>query len=265
MPLSCNEYRNWISRALLGDLGPSEQQQLETHLLGCPACTAENELYADTFQQLRSIRDAAVPRHFFVYPKEHRPGLIEFLRSSHWAWKAVAGLAAFTLFATIGSAARNCQFQYEAGVVAFSFGRPLKPISTPSVTPESLEILKSKFAQMLEERSRQDHKQWMDTLRKEVRLTTLTLSQRQQKQWSSALATLEGRVNERIDGSSVALKSGMERSIGNLYQTLQTQRRQDLALTKNRLDRIAVQGAVKDQETDEILTTLLQVAEFKMK
>ena len=93
MPLSCKEYRNWISRALLGDLSPSEQQQLETHLLDCPVCTAENELYADTFQQLRSISDAPAPRHFFVYPQERRPGLTEFLRSGHWAWKAVAGVA----------------------------------------------------------------------------------------------------------------------------------------------------------------------------
>ena len=51
----------------------------------------------------------------------------------------------------------------------------------------------------------------------------------------------------------------------DLYQTIQTQRRQDLILTKNRLDRLAVQGEMRSTQTDAILETLLQVAEMRMK
>ena len=63
----------------------------------------------------------------------------------------------------------------------------------------------------------------------------------------------------------MALKTGVDRSMGNLYQTLQLQRQQDLAMTRNRLDRITTQGQLKDRETEEILSTLLQVAQFQEK
>jgi hypothetical protein len=79
------------------------------------------------------------------------------------------------------------------------------------------------------------------------------------------LATLEVRLNDRLEDRSVALKTGVDRSMGNLYQALQLQRQQDLAMTRNRLDRITAQGQLKDRETEEILSTLLQVAQFQEK
>ena len=144
-------------------------------------------------------------------------------------------------------------------------GRPLPSHATP--LPPSIDVtaLKAELGHLLETRSERERLELMTTLRKEFHEANRNLTRKQRRQWDSALATLEARLNDRLGDQSVALKTGVDRSMGNLYQTLQLQRQQDLAMTRNRLDRITTQGQLKDRETEEILSTLLQVAQFQEK
>ena len=104
----------------------------------------------------------------------------------------------------------------------------------------------------------------MNALRREIKESNRH-DTRQQRQWNAALASLETRLNDRIEDNAVALTAGMQQSTNNVFRALQRQRQQDLALTRTRLEHLATRGELKDQETDEILSTLLQVARLPEK
>jgi Putative zinc-finger len=266
MTLNCDDARKWIPRDLVGDLGNPEQQWLQAHLQDCPSCCKEQELCADTLQQLASVSDVPVPHHFFVYPDERRSSwLAEVLLASSQGWRVATVAAGLALALLIGLAMSRFRFRAESGVYSFSFGRPLPSYATP--LPPSIDVtaLKAELKHLLETRSERERLELMNTLRKEFHEANRSLNRKQRHQWDSALATLEARLNDRLEERSVALKTGVDRSMGNLYQTLQLQRQQDLAMTRNRLDRITAQGQLKDRETEEILSTLLQVAHFQEK
>jgi hypothetical protein len=263
MTLKCDDAQTWIPKALGGDLGSSEQEQLDAHLLVCPACSGEHQLCADTLEQLRAASDVPLPRHFFIYPQDHRSSLTDAF-SVLIRRKFLVGLtAALVVFVTVGLILSRFQFRAEGGVYSFSFGRSLS--SKPSVSSQTPDIaaLKGELIRLLDARSQRERLESMGVVREEVRRANRKLSSQQQRQWETALAALQARLHDRVEDQSIALKAGLDRSVGNLYQTLQLQRQQDLVMTQNRLDRITAQGALKDKETDEILFTLLQVAEVK--
>ena len=91
------------------------------------------------------------------------------------------------------------------------------------------------------------------------------LSRKQRLVLETALSRLESRVNNRIVDTAVSLESANQRSLGEMYRTLEAQRVQDLSSVNDRLNRITVNGEIKSNQTDAILETLLQVAELKLK
>jgi hypothetical protein len=262
MTLKCDDARKWITQALARDLGDLEHQQLQAHLLDCPSCCKEQELCVDMFQQLASVSDVPVPRHFFVYPEERHPRWA-LGWPQRWGVAAVAtGLAVALL---IGLAMSRLRFRADDGVYSFSFGKPLPSQTTPSLPSVDVTALKTELLRLLEARSERERLELMDTLRREFHEANRNLTGKQRRQWDTALATLDARLSDRLEDQSLGLKAGVDRSMRNLYQTLQLQRQQDLALTRDRLDRMTARGELKDKETEEILSTLLQVTQFQEK
>ena len=262
MKSTCEEARSWVPRALMNDLAPADQQALDAHLADCTACACEQRLYIDTLSQVRSVSDVPVPRHFFVYPEERRFSVMQFLRGLTPGWKLAASFAAMTLAIVAILGAARVQFRAEQGVYSFSFGRPL-PIMAPAkdsaAQAAQIEALRVELRGLLEARSRTERAEWMKALQQEIDESNRS-SDRQRQQWNAALANLESRLNGRLDESAVVLRAGLQQSTNDVFRALQRQRQQDLALTSTRLERLATQGELKDQETDEILATLLQVA-----
>jgi putative zinc finger protein len=264
MKSTCEEARNWVPRALMNDLAPLEEQALNAHLAECPGCLGEQRVYVDTLREIRSVSDSPIPRHFFVYPDESRPSVIEFLRGLTPGWKWTSSLAVGTFAILVVLVAARFQFWVEQGVYSFSFGNAL-PVAVPSKDPAArIEALRAELTGLLEARSRTERAEWMDALRREIKESNRH-DTRQQRQWNAALASLETRLNNRIEDNAVALTAGVQQSTNNVFRALQRQREQDLALTRTRLDHLATRGELKDQETDEILSTLLQVARLPEK
>ena len=258
MKANCDEARNWVPRALMSDLAPQEEQALNAHLAECPACAREQRLYMDALVQVRAVSDSPVPRHFFVYPDERGSSVVEFLRGWAPGWKLATSLAVLTIVVFAGLIAARVQFRVEQGVYTFSFGRPLPP-AVPVDNSAEIRALRAELTGLLAARSNTERAEWMNALRQQIKASD-RYGARQAQQWNAALAGLEARLNDRIEDSAVTLTAGMEQSSSNVFRALQRQRQQDLALTRTRLENLATRGELKDQETDEILSTLLQVA-----
>ena len=263
MKSTCEEARSWVPRALMSDLAPAEEQSLNAHLAECAACAGEQRLYVDTLSQVRTLSDSPVPRHFFVYPDERRSSVMGLLRGLT-PGKLASSLAIATVAVFAVLVAARFQFRAEQGVYSFSFGRPL-PVAVPAKDATTqVQALRVELTGLLEARSRAERAEWMNALRREIKESN-RYDTRQQQQWNAALASLETRLNNRIEDSAVALTADMQQSTGNVFRALQRQRQQDLALTRTRLEHLATRGELKDQETDEILSTLLQVARLPEK
>ena len=70
---------------------------------------------------------------------------------------------------------------------------------------------------------------------------------------------------DRVEATAHQLEQRTDLSVANLYQTVSRQRERDQNAFDAKLTRLAVNGEIKDKQTDAILETLLQVAELRMK
>jgi hypothetical protein len=264
MKSTCEQARNWVPRALMSDLAPQEEQSLNAHLAECPACLGEQRIYSEIMGQVRSVSDSPIPRHFFVYPDEPGSSVMEFLRGLAPGWKVAASVVVLMVAVLAGLVASRVQFRVEQGVYTLSLGRPLPAALPARDSSAEIQSLRAELAGLLAARSKVERAEWMNALREQITESN-RYGARQRQQWNTALANLEGRLNDRIEDSALTLTAGMEQSASNVFRALQRQRQQDLALTRTRLDHLATRGELKDQETDEILSTLLQVARLPEK
>jgi|SRR6266508_1935405 len=265
MSIDCTNFRNLIPRALLSDLTREEQQALEAHLKDCSPCAQERDLYLNTFGQLRSADDVPVPRHFFIYPDESRPTLRQLFAQLSLAWKGSLAAALLALAALSALAFTNMEIRGEPGGIVFRIGKSPEPVAAGPAPTIDVKALKSELVRLLEDRSRNNKLEILQTLRAEMARSESALSRKQRLVLETALSRLESRINHRIVDAAASLESANQRSLGDMYRTLETQRVQDLSSVNDRLNRITVNGEIKGNQTDAILETLLQVAELKLK
>jgi hypothetical protein len=263
MKLTCDEARNWVPRALLGDLEPAEKQDFDGHLAECTACAEEQKVYADTLAQVQSVVEVPVPRHFFVYPKEGGSSVVNLLRALAPSWKLAAGFATLAVAVFVALGAARLQFRAEAGVYSFSFGRLLSAPGSASNPVTQIDAIRAEVRE-LETRFRAERVEWMQLLRREIAESHRHDRQRQQ-QWDAALSRLESRLNGRIETSAGIVTTGMQEAVGGALQTMQRQRRQDLELTRASLEQLATRGDLRERETEAILSVLLQAASLPPK
>jgi len=263
MRMKCEDYRRRILEASLHELSPEERQSLEAHLVDCPSCAEEQRLTLDTLQRLGSENDVAVPRHFFVTREETLSTPWSLFQQMSLAWKAASTLALLvvgTLVVTAVSA-----LEREAGGITLNFGRPSKPKTDAPQTALDIEKLKTEILEAVQTKTRDDRLAWMQEMRQEMVLSNQKLTQKQKNLLKTALAGLEARVDDRMVARDLSMEASWKRSLGDFYKTIQAQRKQDLMATRNGIERLAAQGEVRSNETEAILATLLQVAEYRMK
>lgn len=263
--MNCEDYRKRILEASIEDLSPEERQTLKAHLADCLSCAEEQRLTLDTLQQLRSESDVAVPRHFFVGVEEFQPTPWSLFRQMTVTWKAATTLAVLASGVLAVMVVSGFQVRTQAGAVTLSFGKPSEPKAGATHHLVNVDSLKTDILQALEEKSHQEHLVWLEEMRKELAQSNHKLTQKQQKSMETALAGLETRVNDQMSARDLSLQANWKQSLGNVYEAIQQQRKQDLLVTGSRLDRHTTQEEIRSNETEAILATLLQVAEYKIK
>jgi anti-sigma factor RsiW len=242
MQPECDDYRKKIAKSILGDLSEAETRALEQHLASCPQCQSEKESYARTLGMIQSIDDEPVPRHFFIQPEEQTVNPWALFRLLKPRWQAItAAFAGLFLLAGIG------------GILGYSRGRI------------DVAGLKKDFLQAAEEQSRRTTITYMQEVRAEIARSRTDLTQQQRAELTAALDRIDSRMNGRINQAENRVRNDALNMAANVYQAVSQQRAQDLNLINLRFDGIETKSAIETRQTDAILTTLLQVAELKLK
>lgn len=264
MSKQCRDFQELIPKALLGDIPPEDQRELDDHLSVCAPCARERDLFADTFQQLTTAGDHEIPRHFFVYPEENKSFLARTIQPHSWAWMgALAAAVSVGLLAVL--IAMNVEVRAEHGVVTVRLGKPQILVQPATAPVLDVDALKASLDRRIVERSKKDMSEILQTMRAELSRSEYSRGRRERALLQAALTDLEARFSSRILMATATLENNAQRSLANLYTLTEERRQQDLTFLTERLNRIAVTGEIKSNQTDAILDTLLQVAELRLK
>lgn len=264
MTSGCGRFRDQIPRALLGDIGPEEQTALNGHVAECAPCRNEQDLYRNTLGHVRATADVPAPRHFFVYDEPVRKTPWWLFRQMPLAWQG--SLAAAVLVLAVLSAAALTRLQVRAadGALTVAFGALPQPAPAPA-PPVDTAALEARLLKAVEQRSQLDSARLLSTLRDEIARSDRRITGQQRALLQAALSQVEARMAQNLTGAVAAVQARGAKSVADLYEAVSLQQQRDRNAIENRIDRLAVTGETKSNQTDAILQTLLEVAELRMK
>jgi len=266
MSKECGHYRNQIPQALLADLGADELERLNAHLLECPACKQEEQLYAHALDQLRSVGDSPVPRHFFVYGRARGESPWTLFRSMSPAWQGAAAslIVAVALIAALTIAKLQVRFEGREVIMSFGGASAVRPVLQPT-PPIDTQALEARILQVAEERNRKDSLDWVRTLRSEIAQGNRHLDERQRALLQVALTNVENRMTGALSQTVQEMDARTDRSLNDLYTNVSQQRERDVNALNDRLSRVTLNNETRSNQTDAILETLLQAAELRLR
>ena len=255
MKPECSEYRKQIPGLFFDDLALEERQELERHLEECPPCRAEKESYARTLTLMKLVEDQAVPRHFFVYPKESILNPWQLFCAMRPMWKILIA-ATVTVFILTGIATLSkLQVQSDGGRWMVRFGGAQMDAAA----------LKEDILRTADARNRDARAEWMNGMRTELALSLTDLTQKQQSQLATSLKQLDAKFTKRVLLAEDRMKSDTEEIAGAMYRSISQRRAQDLDIINLRFDSIEANNIIKTQQTNTILDALLQEAELRLR
>jgi hypothetical protein len=230
MKSECSEYQKLIASSLIGNLDEEEQKDLDRHLAACPICRAEQAKYELALNRLKQASDEPVPRHFFVYPAEKKSNLCQVFQQMRQRWQALTvAMAALCLFFGVASVSR-LQVRIDGGNFKIGFG-------------ESIDVV---------------------ALKKDILKEAEAKSIQQRAEFIAELARLDSRLSRQISLAENKTRVDAQKSMGDLYRIVSQQRVQDLGLINYHFVNFETKDAIKTQQTDEILSTLLQEAKLRL-
>jgi len=255
MTSQCSEYQRKIARSLLGDLNATEQRELEQHLATCRDCRSEQEDYAEILGKLKPAGDEPVPRHFFVHPIEERFSLGQVFRWMNRGQQA-AILTTAGLLLLLGIAAlSHLQLQVDRSGMRLDFGGSAVDAAA----------LKQEILTAADAKSRDAGAAMIKEVRAEIARAGSDLSRQQRAELAAALVTLNAGLSAQVSRSENNLRGDSQKMITGLYQAVSQQRARDLEIINLRFASAQADDALKTRQTDEILDTLLQEAELRLR
>lgn len=255
MKSECSEHQKRIAAFFLGDLTEEEKQALDGHLATCSQCRSERDSYARAIHRLTSAGDEDVPHHFFVHPKETVSNSWQLFLGLQRRWQALAA-GVFALILMFGAAAvSRLQIRSDSAGWSVSFGH----------NDADLAALKKEMIAAAEKANEQSRIAWIHEMRQEIEGSRMSLTKEQQVQLTTALARMDSRLAGRITTSEGQMRDETQKLVLDVYRAIAQQRDQDLEAINLRFDSTDVNNAIKARQTNEILGTLLQVADLKLK
>jgi hypothetical protein len=255
MNSQCSEYQKKIAKLALGELVAEEENALAKHLETCAQCRLERESVDQTILMLQSVNDEPVPRHFFVYEEARKPNPWQLFKQMKSFWQiAAAAMTSLLLLMGIATISRvQIRSDHNGWSVAFNRGNI------------DAEAIKEDILKITEERNHAATQAWLQQIKMEIEHSRTELTRQQREELITAIAALNARLSGRIIQETANLRMDTGTLISDMYKTVSRQRARDLALINTRFENTNELGAAKERQTNEILDTLLQVAELKLK
>jgi hypothetical protein len=255
MKSQCTEYQKRIWGLFFGDLNSTERRELEEHLTSCPQCHSERARYAETLDKLKLVEEEPVPGHFFVHPMDERLSIREFFMRLR-PTSQILTLTTGAVILLLGIAALSqLKVQVNRGGFSLNFGS----------NGVDAVALKQEIIQAADAKSRESKAALIQEIRTEIAQSRSDLSRQQRAELRAVLLDLNARLNGRIAQTEKNLKEDSRKIIADLYQAVSRQQVRNLDIINLRFESAEFSNAIKERQTDEILNTLLQDAELRLR
>lgn len=265
MKPNCELFQQWIPRALLSDLGLEEKRLLESHLSSCSACRQEKERYLSFLPVLNKDIDRPVPRHFFINPASIAESPWSAFARLSFAWKAGLAAAAALLITLGGFGIAKTRIEVGNHGIVLALGQnDLLPDKATYIRQTDLQNIRLELTSFLRQKSQSERLEFVKLLKAELTKTNRSLSSSQQQWVLASLRKVEDRLDERILSTGTIIQAQNQQALANLSTSFSRQREKDLNLIETGVQALARRDALKNEQTDAILDTLIQVAELKM-
>ncbi|MFQ5741689.1 MAG: anti-sigma factor family protein [Acidobacteriota bacterium] len=259
---NCQQYRDGIARELFQDLDPADQLALRGHLEDCPSCAAHRQALELALHRLQSLEDVPVPCHFYVGERARPSHLWALVKDLSLPWKGAFASLALGLLVLVGLAVSNFQFRAREGTWTVSFGQLPPPVPP---TPEiDIEGVKAEILEAVQQRLKEANSVWFEKVREEIAQAGSSLEEKEGRRLAAALREVEIRVSRDLDQRAGALQDEFQRSVEGVYQVWARERRKDLTLLNERIDLLAVKGDIHSDQTDTLVATLIQWADWQL-
>jgi hypothetical protein len=255
MNSECSEHKNNIPALLLGELTAEEKGRLEAHLAICSHCRSEQESYVRAMQQLALVGEEAVPHHFFVYPENRVSNPWNFFRQMQLGWQAALFCAAMLLLVVGVAGISRLEIRSSPDGWTLSFGR----------ADVDLAALKKDILEAAEKKNQAVRAAWIHEVQDQISRSYDSMSRQQKVQLTEALSQMDSRITGRITLSEGQTRADARKLVSDLYQVVSQDRARDLEAINLRFDSTDANNAIKARQTNEILGTLLQVADLRLR
>ncbi len=265
MKPNCELFQQWIPQALLSDLGLEEKRLLESHLSTCAACRQEKERYLSFLPLLNQDVDRPVPKHFFINPAATAESPWTAFTRLSFAWRAGLVAAAAFLLTLGGFVMAKTRIDVGKHGITLALGQStLPPDKATYVRQTDLQNIRQELTSFLQQKSQSERLKFVKLLKEELTKTNRSLSSSQQQWVLASLRQVENRLDEKILSTGTIIQAQNEQALTNLSNSLSRQREKDMNLIETGVQALARRDALKNEQTDAILNTLIQVAELKM-
>lgn len=264
MKCNCENFQQQIPQALLNDLSVQEKALWESHLAECPVCRHECELYTKTLAQLNADIDLPVRKHFFVNPPAPDSPWNAWSRLS-LSWKSAVLAAAVLVLTLTGLISAKTKLEVNQGGFVLAFGQNIQGVENAFFARQTdIQNLRHELTVLLDQKSSSERLELIRIIKTELTQGNRSLSPAQQKWVLTSLGKVENRLNQQILTAGTLLQARNEQTVTRLTESLSRQRDKDLTLIDASFRSLAQRDALKNEQTDAILDTLIQVAELKM-
>jgi hypothetical protein len=265
MKPNCELFQQWIPQALLSDLGLEEKRLLESHLSTCAACRQEKERYLSFLPLLNKDADLPVPKHFFINPAATGESPWTAFTRLSFVWRAGLVAAAAFLITLGGLMAAKTRIEVGKHGIALALGQSTLPQGEAAyVRQADLQNMRRELTSLLQQKSQSERLEFVKLLKEELTKTNHSLSSSQQQWVLASLKQVENRLDEKILSAGTIIQTQNEQALASLSNSFSRQREKDMNLIETGVQALARRDSLKNEQTDAILDTLIQVAELKM-
>ena len=261
MDNDCTIYREQLGPSLVGDLEHANLRQLELHLQSCGACREQRDRLKQTIQKLKGWEAVEVPHHFLIQPLAPVTGPLALLRQLAWPWKAaLVAIPALILILLLGGlSVSRFHWRSENGVWLMSWGDTGR---LPLPDPFQSNSFRQQLDRLLTQREQQQQQRWLAQVRGETEVRFNRFSKQGQENLDRTIGQAIRRLQLEVAAGQATLQGEFKRSDLALYEVLMAQRARDLSALREELDLLAVSDEIQDTQTDALLATMIEIADW---
>ncbi len=229
MKANCQTYQEWIAPALMDELEPARQRDLEDHIADCADCRRERDQLAHTLDLMKGAGEEDVPHHFFVEPPAVSMSPWRMFKSLPALWRTALATSAALLLVSGALSISSFQMRVQEGAVVAGFGELPDPSSSGRLPVEELDAFAGTLLRVVDERLANQSEDIRLAWQEEILRFQDALRADNAIKWQQAASGLQADLEQRLQLQKGLAREELKYQLRNTLQDWRDQYEIDLS------------------------------------